>query len=288
MGELLAGLHGIVLLPMCILAAWVLAEWRRRRRLEAFGDPCLLGISRRWPPRILAAALFAAALTATGVIVTAPPGVPEEADESANACALLIDGQAVAGSPGASGSARERLERAVEVVVGEGEGLRFSVHVAAGELRPVVPETFDRQGILLMMQGFLPEGGRAAPGTLRRCLEELCARERAPASRLKVVVISGRATEDLAGELQAPGACPVLLFRPESSAEPPEFAAIGAEGVRHWGGDPGILRRFLADRESAPPAAGPSSAVPRLAGLALILAAAERILTILAPLYAQR
>lgn len=288
MRELLAGLHGIVLLPLCIFAAWALAEWRRRRRLAAFADPRLLGISGRWLPRILAAALFAAALTATGGILLVPPEVHDEAGEGPGACALLIDGHSVRTLSGAPEAARDLLERAVEEVVGEGEGLRFSVHAAADALHLVVPETFDRQGILLMMQGFLPDGGRAVPGTLRRCVEDLCGRASAPAPPPKVVVISARAPEELAAELQTPGACRVLIFRLAKGGEPSEFAAIGAEAIGRSSSDPEILRRFLAEQESPPPAGGRSAVVPRLAGLVLILAAAERLLTLLAPLYRRR
>jgi hypothetical protein len=237
--------------------------------------------------------LFAVGLGATAGILVAPASSGDDKPSDARAIVILVDARSILGSQNAETLGNENLERVVQEVLEEGRGLRFAVYVSGENLRLAVPDTVDGQGVLVMIGGLQPDRGPAARGSLRRSIEALAKRRRDDKVRMTLIVISGQSAEDLAMELHPSGAptSRIMVARLPGRGFQREFGTSGGGGAWNWSEDRGQLRRFLAEPQPVAAATGEWRqrlfAVPYLAGLALVLAAAECVLVLVVPLYSR-
>lgn len=286
-----AEFYWVVLPAVGLLLARFLAEWRLRRRLKSYGDPQVLGISMRWAPRAVGAVLFALGLAATTGILVTPASSDDDEPSSPGTILILLDAQSLLESQDEEILVNETLEQAAQEVLEEGRGLRFAVYMSGEKPRPVVPDTVDGQGILVMMGGLQPDRGPVGSGSLRSSIETLFTRRHDDKVRMTLIVITGRSAEAVAKELPRSARlnARVMVLRLPGRGLQREFGTSGSGGAWNWSEDRRELRRFLTERQ---PEVVPARewrrqlvSVPYLAGLALALAAVECVLVLVVPLH---
>ncbi len=132
----------ILLLPVAVVIAWIVAERARLRRLRSFGDPEILGSPTLERTRILALAL----LTGSFVLLAAvlPFAVPKAAPSDGESLVeILLDSGIAEGGDSQAADALECIEEKVRAVVRLSPPSHFALYKSANPVQVVVPPTTD-------------------------------------------------------------------------------------------------------------------------------------------------
>ncbi len=184
----------IGLIPTLLLAGWILAEWRRQRRLRAFGDPAVVGIRSLWPARFAILLLFLLGVSSAAAILPVSGKVTGAESPSVPEVLILLDALSLeqGGDP-----LWDSLESAVQEVVGVAGGMPVGVLASGAPPETVVPPTLEGKGLEIVVARLRHElalGGR--PG-LSAALVAFSRWRQGLAPEGRLVVATAMAVEDL-------------------------------------------------------------------------------------------
>jgi len=219
----------ILLLPVAVVIAWIVAERARLRRLRSFGDPEILGMPGRKRTRILALAL----LTGSFVLLAAvlPFAVPKAAPSDGESLVeILLDSGIAEGGDSQAADALELIEEKVRAVVRLSPPSHFALYKSADPLQVVVPPTTDAQGLLILLNRLREEWRGEAPVSFYDSVDAL--RRLAPSKnwRRRIVGIAAPSRADSAAKSPPPSYdVPEVLILRVTRTAPDESPAPGIE-----------------------------------------------------------
>lgn len=279
---LLAHPYG-TLIAVLVTSGWALGEYLKYRRLEKFGDRRILGVERRWIPKVAGIVLIALGMASIAAIVF-PSRRPGSAGPSNSPeTRMCLDSASLAPS-GSSGSNQwDLLEALVAAIPAGDKGHLLALYRLTSPTQPVIPPTADLAGYRILLKRLRIEWSAAAEagfGEAPAGLDELAA----PGSGHAVLLLTGREPEDIAHRLNAgamsAGRIAVAQLRKEDSTvhywhRSRDGAWIRGEGI-------GELAAWIAaaarDEESGARLFGRNHAMRSLALAALALLLAEFLL----------
>jgi len=188
------GMIWIAALPAVFLLAWTLAELRKRRALQDFGDPRVLGLSFRWTPHVLGALLLAATLGCTTAALVNPDR-SEEDERGPLLTELLLDAEAFDRSHPLSGQYWEHMRSAVGQI-GARSGL-VSLYRSGASAEKMVPATTDLRGLEILIRRHQMLWQSSSATSLEQSVDSLLRRPSADKRSRRLVVFTARPLGDI-------------------------------------------------------------------------------------------
>ncbi|MFH1574392.1 MAG: hypothetical protein ABIG68_10430, partial [Acidobacteriota bacterium] len=232
----------LLYLPVLLLAAWLVAEWLRRRRLRAFGSPAILGIRPPWIRKV--SALLLTLLAVGAAAAAARSGMDKDIDVTSRDAPviLLVDA-------GGSGDRRE-ITAAVRRILPAAEPHPVAVYASGQPPAKLVPATLDRDGLHMLLEQRAPGLPPPPAGMMRRSLIELRAGWEATGGTQGFIIVSSREPEEMVRELQAlPGLMPRMVLVAAAVQPAGSFAIHDPLQGWRWDLEPDQVPPFLAETE---------------------------------------
>ncbi len=235
--------------PLFVLAAAIAAYAIQRRRLLRFGDRRVLRVPRRISWQLLRALLFVLGGACAAAVLAEPDWYARGVPSSTPSLDIILDLTSGAQPAGQADPGWETFYDSVDSLCAAAPGSRMSLYGLGYAEGLEVPQTSDVEGLLLVLNGFLP---RKEKPTAVEASAELAARlvRQAGADSLRVVMISSRTREDLQKfwvSIPKSASTPLLLRIPVEGGAP-EFGLPAGSAGWIWSGQTATLRSFLAGR----------------------------------------
>jgi len=260
-------------MPLLLLGGWIVAEWRRRRRLREFGDPAIMGITSSWPARIVRLLLLLFGISAVAAILPLPD-FGQGADQPRTPEVLILLDTPSLESGG--DSLWDSLESAIHEIADQSTGISVGVLAPGTPLQTVVPPTLDAKGLQIVLARLRYE---LTPGTLPGFAATLTAFVRSGQSQLPqvhLVVITAMASEEiehLPGSAFG-GTSRITFVRLTRDGLPAQFGRRSEQGTWSWARQLSERGGLLAETQDTSHA-GRVSPVQWFALLAMLLLSAE-------------
>jgi hypothetical protein len=275
----------ILFLPLLVVIGWILADRTRTLKLNAFGDPGIMGVPSRLARRIVAFALLVLAFFAASLVLPVP--VREQRLEGNRPALLeiLLDARLIGASPPEGPSPLDAAEDQVRAVLQMAGPAHVSLFKTGDPPEPLVPATSDGQGLLIVMDRLRLEKRGGSQAQLSESIGAMMKPKPVDRKWLrKIIVVSPDAPADPAGPPAAlsAGGLPLLWLRLVSEDRRPAAAGISNRAPWIWSDDSAGLLGFLTGKLSRGPEeggrfAGPSY-VQSLAGLCFFALLGEMLL----------
>jgi len=285
-------LSAALVLP--VMTAWWLSEWLGHRRLKRFGNPAILGIRRRWLPRIAAALMFSTAIAAVAAILQVTEENPKTADPGTPDVFILLEPGRLSNR---AHSARiwGDMVNIVGKVVGKGGDRRFSLWGPGTPPALLVPETCDPLGLLMMMERLALDWQGGDIISMRRAVHEVAGMPGFEPDRDSIIIITLRDPQDVVMQLGPLSTPPLNVLAaslaPSSGAAQPRFGIADADAAWIWSDGEDQLNHFLdrnelasAERERSPASGWMPMQFLALAAFSVLLL--ETLLPLVVPLTA--
>ena len=134
--------------PILVCMAWCVAEWRRKRRMEAFGDPGVMGMTIPWLPRAAGVLFLIVGSAATTALLPLPSYEGDDRSVPPPVIRILLDVQSMDLE---DDGLYRLLEDSVQGVLRQAAGLRCSIVVPGQPLETWVPATEDGTGLQILL-----------------------------------------------------------------------------------------------------------------------------------------
>jgi hypothetical protein len=221
------------MLPGLLILGWILSEVMRRRRLTAFGDPKVLGISAPWISRVAALLLLLFGIALAAAVVALPEWKEVNAPRTAPGIQILVDTQSLE-----SGEEQvwEAFDISLQSILDQAHGMLFSAATAGSPGEVIVYPTEDAKGlqIILSRLRFEPRHGDTldpAP-----TLEKQISLQRVQTPNLRFVVMTAAPSDEverLASALKDKAA-DVIFVRISTGSQPVQFGTKAVGGSLAW------------------------------------------------------
>ena len=265
----------VEIVPVIVIIAWALAEWIRHRHLKEFGDPRVLGISIRWVPRILALLLLALGLGSAASLIPLPAANREKSVSEVPEIVILLDAQSM-DPPG--DQLWEALDRAIQTILEQAPGCRYTVQSVGWPPEPLVYPTIDATGLQIIVSRLRFESQRGSRLGLSEILARYDSRQQAEPHNSHFVVVTASPAEDVERlpPMRRAGAPQVLFVRLSRGDAPTQYGYRAAAGDWTWSTRAIEIRsRLKADSRQLP--LGRLSLAQCIALLAVVLLGAEYV-----------
>ncbi len=261
------------LTPLLLLGGWIVAEWRRRRRLREFGDPAIMGVTSSWPARIARLLLLLFGISAVAAILPVPD-LGSGADQPRTTEVLILLDTPSLESGG--DSLWDSLESAIHEIADQSTGIRIGVLAPGTPLQTVVPPTLDAKGLQIVLARLRYE---MTPGTRPGFAATLAAFVRSGQSRLPqvhLVVITAMEAEEIEHlpESVVDGTSGITFVRLTRDGLPAQFGRQTQQGAWSWARQPSERGGLPAEAQDTS-YGGRLSPVQWLALLAMLLLSVE-------------
>jgi len=233
------------ILPLLIFYAAILAYRFERRRLERFGDPQILGVRWKTSRRIVRTLLLVMGVGCVTAILAGPYRETRKSQGSLPLIEILLDFRS-SGEPGREAEIQwEDLCDAVDSLVGMSSLAKYSVYRPGNPVELMIPDTFDTQGLLMVLNASPPPDTKGSSDRLEECLAALLSPPTEEQAR-RLVVITTRTREEITRlwlSATQPRIRPMFLrIRAETNSA--EYAIPGESENWVWSTQPGILRSY--------------------------------------------
>ncbi len=240
------------ILILLLLAGEVGSAALRRTRFERFGSPSVLGFSGRTVGQIVRVALMLLGTACVAAILAGPVG-KKAGIASEPSITVLLDCTSQDESSEVTQNRWEAYCDTVALLSDLAPNRRLSVYCSNNAAKPIVHETYDGEGLLMILSRMLPQPPGGGQDRLRDSLASILAAGKEDTSR-RIVLVSSRAREALTRmdpSSLSSGARPLVLRLPQGGEEPSEFCIPEQKGIWTWNSRPDFLRGYL-DRGSQP------------------------------------
>ena len=231
-------------LPLLALSVAVTGFSLQRRRLARFGDPQILHLSAHGARRAMRILLTAAGIACVTAVLAGPYWREPKALGEVPSTKILIDFRLEEESGREAERRWQELCDSVDLLLSQAPTSRFSVFLAKAPVELLVPDTFDAQGLLLVLNGAFSHDRLQSPGKLRDALASLPAGMGEEPKR--IVIVSTRTREELADlRISADPAVGPLFLRVVQETGLSEFAVAPVRGDWVWSSEAKIMRSYL-------------------------------------------
>jgi hypothetical protein len=232
-----------------------------------------MGISLPWPPRIFSLLLLILGIAATAAVLPLPASKVHVPTDLTPAVQILLDMQSLE-----SGADRtwEGLEDAVQAILSQGGGARFSVLATGKPAVVLVPQTADLKGLQIIAGRVRYQLARGSHPDLTEALASLALAGSSTPEHARTIVITSLPIEELerlpASMLGSSDLRFVALSRSDTAIQ---YGQPGTAGGITWTRQPGDS--FMSARRAAIPrvTTNPISPIQWMAIAALVLLMAE-------------
>ncbi len=217
--------------------------------MRRFGDPRVLGVPRRVSWHLLRVLLLVLGAACAAALLAEPAWHARRDPSSPPSLDLILDFTPGAQSPVYADQIWETFCDSVDSLCALALASRISLYGLGYADGLEIPPTTDAEGLLLVLNGFLPRNGKSTPGEISANLTARLARQSGTDS-LRVVVISSRTREDLQRLwLSVPeSATSLMVVRMPMEGGAPEFGLPASTGDWIWSGQTEAVRKFIAGR----------------------------------------
>ena len=269
------------ILPGGVVAAWILAEWLRLRKIRAIGDPAVMGIPTRWVPRIAALLMLATAVGLAGAAI--PRSVMQEVESAVPTAGirLLLD----AGSLDSAGNLLwDSLEHAIRDIFELTAGEPAGVFAPGRPAEVLIPPTVDVSGVRMLAGRLRFELQTNTGAGVVETVADMVGDKSQAVSARQIVILSSRSEEEiqrLAAGMPA-GGSGVLFVALSGSGSAASYGRRTAAGAWEWNSQPGMLRDWIRLADSNQDGRSAFSDVQWLALAALLLLWGEHVVSLAA------
>lgn len=219
--------------PGLLVLCWVLTEWMGRRRLRELGDPKVLGVSRPWIRQFAAFLLLVLGIASAAAVLPLPALKAENAVPETPEIVILLDVNSLA-------PAAERLwpalKDAVQALVEQAPGSRFSVVASGSPPEVLVPPTIDARGVQIIISR-LRFTLQPRPGTdLSETLAHFAGRQRGALANSHMVIVTALPVEEMeqASAISIKNVPGVLLVQVSGGGAPTQYGWRTSMGAWTW------------------------------------------------------
>ncbi len=238
------------ILPGLLLLSWIISEVMHLRRLKIFGDPLVLGVSVPWVPRI--AALFMLLLGIACAAAVIPLPAMHEADSAADVpmIQVLVD---VHSLESAEEQTWEAFDTAIQALVNQVPGTRFSAIALGAPAEVLVYPTVDMQGlqiILARLRFEFPAGNRPE---LAQALSNYAASQHGQSRAARFIVVTALPADEVERVSAAMNSSDFdCLFAMISSGRPPiQYGHRNTAGDLLWTERAADLQQLLKANQTS-------------------------------------
>ncbi len=221
------------IVPAVVLLAWAVAERRRKRRLEAFGDAGVMGLSLPWLPRAAGVFFLIMGLASAAALMPLPAYESEEKGAVTPVTRLLID---VRSMDFEDDRIWQSMEDAVREVLQQTSGLYHSVVIPGRPLETWIPATEDGNGLQMLLTRLRLEIQRDAHPQLAEIIHAAAGSSRPAATCCNLVIFTALPAAEIENLLvESPVSTMDLLFVSlAKGGDPVQFGRRSGEAGWTW------------------------------------------------------
>ncbi len=266
----------IELIPALLLLGWVYSEAHRLRRLRAFGDPDLLGVSGRWGPRVGALAALVSGVAFAAAVIPMPAFRVTNTPAKVPVVEILLDMESLEGM---EDSGWETFDSSLQVLLGSSPSVRYSAITLGTPSEVVVYPTVDTQGlqtVLSRMRFVAVAGGKTE---FRQAWEQYAAsRIQGLPTSCRVIVTALPADEvERISDSMMRRAGDIVWVQISNGSEGMRFMLRDSSGSPYWTTHPMEAQRSINSSPVPPPGKSGLDATQWLALAAIVILGAENV-----------